>query len=162
MRFKPNKNARPSPTTSTTQKQLNRRRRMRWLLTSILIICSVAGGGLAAWILSNGIPGAGASAQQVQQISPEAMAQIAALLREKASRAGTQRKMDSQLIYELKMRSGAQIANGVQALETDIPYNDDGKAVLDVKATVSDALLSQLSAYGAEIVSSVPSMNSVR
>lgn len=162
MRFKIKRNAPSKSTTSTTQKQLNRRRMMRWLWSSTLIICSVAGGSLAAWILSNGIPGAGAKAQQVT-ISPEALAQIEALLREKAARAGTQRKMDSQLIYELKMRSGAQIAEGVQALETDIPYNDDGKAVLDLKATVSDSLLNQLrTTYGADIVNSIPALNSVR
>jgi hypothetical protein len=75
-------------------------------LTFTLIIFSGAGLGLAIWILSNGIPGSGASAQRVQ-ISPEAVAQIKALLEEKRSRAGAQLKIDSQLIYELRMRSGA-------------------------------------------------------
>ena len=105
MRFKLNRNARSKPVNLTTQKQLNRRRIERWLLTSTLIIFSVAGLSLAVWLFSNGVPGAGATAQ-LRDISPEALAQIEALIREKESRTGAEQKMDSQLIYELKMRRG--------------------------------------------------------
>jgi len=91
------------------------------------------------------------------------MAQIDALIREKESRTGAQRKMDSQLIYELKMRRGAMIAEGVRTLETNVPSNAQGKVVLDLKATkVSDALLNQLRTYGADIVNSVPEYSSIR
>src|SRR5262249_23156722 len=134
---------------------------MRWLLTSTLIIFSAAGLSLAVWLFSNGIPRAGAAAQQVADISPQALAQIEALLREKGSRTGAQQKMDSQLIYELRMQRGGLIAEGVQTLVTDLPY-DGGELVLDLKATVSDALLDQLKAYGANIVDPVPEQNSVR
>src|SRR5262245_21022429 len=70
--------------------------------------------------------------------------------------------MDSQLIYELKMRRGEMIAEGVRTLQTDLPYDDQGKPILDLKAKVSDALLNQLKAYGAEIVNSVPEHDSLR
>jgi Subtilase family len=95
-------------------------------------------------------------------MSPEALAQIEALLKEKASRTGAQQKMDSQLIYALKMRRGSMIAEGVRTLETNISYNAQGKMTLDLKAMVSDALLNQLKALGADIVSSVPGYNSLR
>src|SRR5262245_59457490 len=161
MMFKMNGNARSKSATLTTQKQLNRRRRMRWLLTSTLIIFSVGGLSLAGWLFSNGVPGAGATARQ-SDISPGAMAQIEALIREKDSRTGAQQKMDSQLIYALKMRRGAMIAEGVRTLETNIPYNNQGKMTLDLKAKVSDALLTQLQSYGADIINSVPEHNSIR
>jgi len=161
MMFKMNGNARSKPATLTAQKQLNRRRIMRWLLTSTLIIFSVGGLSLAGWLFSNGVPGAGATARQ-GDMSPQALAQIEALIREKESRVGAQQKMDSQLIYELKMRRGAMIAEGVRTLETNIPYNTQGKVTLDLKARVSDALLNQLKNYGAEIVSFVPEYNSLR
>src|SRR5262245_59076825 len=103
MMFKMNRNARSKPAILKTQKQSNRRRIMRWLLTSTLIIFSVGGLSLAGWLFSDGVPGAGAAAKQ-NEISPEAMAQIESLLKEKDSRVGAQQKMDSQLIYELKMR----------------------------------------------------------
>jgi hypothetical protein len=95
-------------------------------------------------------------------MSPEALAQIEALLKEKASRTGAQQKMDSQLIYALKMRRGSMIAEGVRTLETNISYNAQGKMTLDLKAMVSDALLNQLKALGADIVSSVAGYNSLR
>src|SRR5262245_10745248 len=161
MRFKMNRNAISRLTTSTTQKQLNRRRIMRWLLTSTLIIFSAGGLSLAGWLFSNGVPRAGATAQQID-ISPEALEQIEALITEKESRVGAQQKMDSQLIYELKMRRGEMIAEGVRTLETDLPYNDQGKVILDLEATVNDDLLNRLRSYGADIVNSVPEDNNVR
>jgi hypothetical protein len=96
-------------------------------------------------------------------MSPVALAQIEALLREKDSRTGAQLKMDSQLIYALKMRRGAMIAEGVRTLETNVQYNAQGKMTLDLKVNkVSDALLIQLQSYGADIVNSVPEHNSIR
>jgi hypothetical protein len=161
MMFKMNGNARSKPAILTTQKQLKRRRIMRWLLTSTLIIFSVGGLSLAGWLFSNVVPWAGATSRQ-GAMSPEALAQIEALIREKESRTGAQRKMDSQLIYELKMRRGEMIADGVRTLETDVQYNNQGKMILDIKAEVSDALLNRLKIYGAEVVNSVPEHNSIR
>ena len=48
------------------------------------------------------------------------------------------------------MRSGAQVARGVQTLEADVPYADDGHAVLDVKANLTTALTEGLAQLGAE------------
>ncbi|HEX8090098.1 MAG TPA: S8 family serine peptidase [Blastocatellia bacterium] len=134
---------------------------MLFLLPSVLTcLCLLA--VTVAGVFSNRIPKADAAAQMQNGISPEAMAQIEALIREKDSRTGVQMKMDSQLIYEVKMRNGQAVAEGVQAVETDLPYNDMGKVELDIKAIVDDSLLNQLRANGAQIVSSVPSEKSVR
>jgi Subtilase family len=161
MMFKMNRNARSRRAALTAQKQFNRRRIMQWLLTSTLIIFSVGGLSLVGWLFSNGVPGAGATAKQ-GAMSAQALEQIDALLKEKASRTGAQQKMDSQLIYALKMRRGAMIAEGVRTLETNIPYNNQGKMTLDLKAKVSDALLIQLQSYGANIVNYVPENDSIR
>jgi hypothetical protein len=131
-------------------------------LTSTLIIFSCAGLSLAGWLFSNGVPGAGAKAEQ-DDISSEALKQIEALIMEKGSRTGAQLKMDSRLIYELKMRSGAMIADGVRTLETDVQYDSQGNVTLDLKVNkVSDDLLNQLKAYGANIIDPVQEQNSVR
>ena len=50
------------------------------------------------------------STEPVADISPEALAQIEALLREKESRSSTEQKIDSQLLYELKMQAGLPVA----------------------------------------------------
>ena len=97
----------------------------------------------------------GAGAQQpATNVSPEALAQIEALIAEKDSRSPTQRKVDSQLIYEAKQRAGTPLAAGVQALENDVPYAPDGHPIVDVRARVTPELLDQLRGLGGEILSS--------
>jgi hypothetical protein len=128
---------------------------------SLLIICLlILAVGFAAF-LKNG-PRVGAAAQFIDGVSPEALQQIEALIAEKEARTGVQIKMDSQIIYELKMRSGRPVADGVQAVETDLEYTDQGKVALDIKANVSDTLLGQLRAEGAQIINTVAAEKSVR
>jgi Subtilase family len=129
------------------------------LVVVLLALCVVALVGGTS--LLSGRFGASAAPQD-NGISPEALAQIEALIREKESRSPTERKMDSQLIYELRMDRGEAIANGIRSLETDVQVTDTGKAELDITANVSDALLHQLRAKGVEIVSSVPEEDSIR
>jgi hypothetical protein len=104
---------------------------------------------------------AGATAQQ-GAISSGALEQIKALIMEKESWTGPRQKIDSQLIFEIKMRRGEMIAQGVRTLRTDLPHNDKGNLILDLKAKVSDALLNQLKALGAEVVNSFPKQDSLR
>ena len=118
------------------------------LLISLCGIAIVASGAL----FSSTVPKAAAAAQE-PDISPEAMAQIAALLQEKMNRTQTQQKMDTQLVYELKMDRGQAIADGIRALDTDVPVTDEGKAVVDITAAVSDGLVNQLQSNGADIIS---------
>src|SRR5262245_60327634 len=54
-------------------------------------------------------------------ISPEALAQIEALIAEKDARTPVQQKIDSQLLYEQKMESGQALGGGLWVIETDLP-----------------------------------------
>jgi hypothetical protein len=102
-------------------------------------------------------PGQPPSAQTVAaEISPEALAQIEALIREKDFRSDAQQKIDSQLIYELRMEFGQSIATGVSVLETDLPYAADGHIVVDVTARATTALFASLAARAVEVLSSDP------
>ena len=141
-------------------KKTKRRKIALSLLPSILTcICLVS--MMVAGVFWAKIPKLNAAAQIQNGISPEALAQIEALIREKDSRSGVQTKIDSQLIYELKMRNGQAVADGVQAVATDLPYDNQGRVELDISATVSDSLLDQLRATGARIQSSVRSAGSI-
>ena len=102
------------------------------------------------------------SNQPVADISPEALAQIEALIREKESRSEVEQKIDSQLLYEVKMQAGQPLAPGVDSLETDVPYADDGHVVVDVKAQVTADLRARLNSLGAEVLSSAPDGSSLR
>jgi hypothetical protein len=121
-------------------------------------VAAVAAGGL----VSGGRPASAAPAPQEPGVSPEALAQIESLIAEKESRTGAERKLDSQLVYELKMQRGQWVADRVREVETDVEYVDDGRVVVDIKADVSPGLLSQLRAGGAEIIETVASADSVR
>ena len=90
--------------------------------------------------------------QPAADISPEALAQIDALLAEKDGRTAAQRKIDSQLIYERKMEAGQPLASGIWAVETDLPYADDGHLVVDVRARAGSGLASRLPAAGIDVL----------
>ncbi len=96
------------------------------------------------------------AAQQLQQIddgiSAEAIAQINALLAEKASRTPVQEKIDSLLIYAQKMAKGQAIASGVSTLEVALPKTTDGRLEIDVRAKVTDDLINRIESLGTEVV----------
>src|SRR5262245_54992043 len=112
--------------TSITGNRPKRRGNTRVLIFLFLIVgCTLA--ALASGSLSpRGIQEATAS-QAPDDISPEALAQIDALIREKDSRTAVQRKIDSQLIYQTKMNQGLTVAENVSTLQTDVVVDNQGK-----------------------------------
>src|SRR4051794_26712481 len=108
-------------------------------------------------------PGQSPAAQSATaDISPAALAQIEALIHEKAFRSEDQQKIDSQLIAEWRMERGQPIAVGVPVTATDLPYAADGHVVVDVKARVTNGLIVSLSALGIEVLSSDPDAGTLR
>jgi hypothetical protein len=89
----------------------------------------------------------------LQGISPQAQAQIAALLGEKASRTPAQRKINSQILFAQRMARRQMIASGVRTLAVDLPMSDGNRVVLDVRATVTPGLLNRIRARGIQIIS---------
>jgi hypothetical protein len=94
----------------------------------------------------------GLAAQQPAGLSPEGMAQMAALLAEKASRTPAQLKMDSQLIDAAKMARGERIVSGLSTLGVTVSDANAQGVVVDVRANVTDGLLDQMRALGAEVL----------
>ena len=127
---------------------------------AILLVLLLAVPTLTSHLLADAAQDPQAPSQT--DISPEALAQIEALILEKETRSATDRKLDSQLIYELKMRAGVQVARGMQTIEADVPYADDGHAVLDVRAALTAALTEGLAQLGAEILSTSAAESTVR
>jgi hypothetical protein len=103
------------------------------------------------------------SAQQTNdRITDEAAQQIQALLAEKQSRTPAQQKIDSQLLYAIKIRRGDSIASAVPNLQTGVDIDDQGKVVVDIIGDVSGTFLEDLQNAGAEIRLSYPRYNTVR
>lgn len=148
-------------------------RRLAPSLFSIVVLTVLAAIGLGLTLLSDKVSRANAALQQQQalpgqrgdnsqDISESAARQIQALIDEKERRTPAQQKIDSQLLYTIKMRRGETIAQGVQSLETDVAYDDDGRTVVDIRARVTNALLRRLRAQGATILHSDARYESIR
>jgi hypothetical protein len=101
-------------------------------------------------------------------ISPEASAQIQALMQEKASRTQVQRKIDSQLLYAIKMQRGQPVAAGVQTLQTNVTYaekrveTDEPRAIVDVTAELTPALIQRFEVLGAQLLDATAGQRSAR
>ena len=88
--------------------------------------------------------------------------QIAALEQEKASRTLAQQKIDSNVLYTIRMLAGKEAAPGVVSLNTGVDVDDSNNLIVDITANVTGALLQQLHTAGAQIWYSNPRFRSIR
>ena len=84
-------------------------------------------------------------------VAPFAGAQRA--MSEKEARTPAQRKLDSQLLYEIYRRRGEAERKGVPSGATLVKIDGRGRALVDVRAEVGAALLKKIRASGATVVS---------
>lgn len=95
-------------------------------------------------------------------ISPGALQQIQALIQEKETRTPVQRKLDSNLLYALKMSRGQEIAAGVASIQTGLPTDPGAIVEVDITAVVTDRLLDTLERLRGSILSSYPAYRTLR
>ncbi len=100
-------------------------------------------------------------AQQFE-LTSSAVQQIEALLREKAARSQSERKVDSQLIYASRLRAGIPIAAELTALRSATSVDGEGRALVDIDAVVSGTLLERIRELGGAVVNSVAEYGVVR
>ncbi|HWX53143.1 MAG TPA: S8 family serine peptidase [Verrucomicrobiae bacterium] len=97
-----------------------------------------------------------------QDANAFAAQQIVALEQEKSSRTPAQQKIDSNLLYTIRMMRGQPAAPGVPFLHTGVDVDQNDNLVVDITANVTDALLKQLSAAGAVVLYSNANFHSIR
>jgi subtilisin-like proprotein convertase family protein len=110
------------------------------------------------------LPSAGRSlalAAEGEELSPQAVAQMRALLAEKEARTPAQRKIGSALLYQMKMSRGEAIAAGVRTLGTGVTVTK-GLTLVDIRARVTPALLDAIAAAGGIVTSSYPRYEAIR
>ena len=73
---------------------------------------------------------------------------------EKESRTAAQKKINSQLLYELYRRRGEAEAKGVPPGATLVKIDKEGRAYIDIRGTVSDTLVERVKALGGIVESS--------
>ena len=100
----------------------------------------------------SGIQGVGATAAQ----------QMLSLQQDKAARTPAQKKIDSNLIYTMRMLAGKPVADGVPFLDTGVDLDSNDNFVVDIVANVSDQLLQQLAAAGGQILYQNAGLRSIR
>src|SRR6185503_12861389 len=96
----------------------------------------------------------GQDKQPVLQISEAAARQIQSLIEEKASRTPEQNKIDSQLLYSLRLSRKEPLAKDIESLKTGLDADDKGAVQVDIRTTNSKPVIEKLNAIGAEIVNS--------
>jgi len=162
-----------SPRLSPTGRMTTRR--IAPSLFSGILLCVIAAVSLGLTLLSSTMYKVDAALQQASPlagdqeqssadkgISESAMQQIQALIEEKESRTPAQQKIDSQLLYAMKMRQGQMIARGIEKLNTEVATDDDGRTVVDISARVTGRLLRRLRANGAYVMYSDARYNAIQ
>jgi hypothetical protein len=84
-----------------------------------------------------------------------AKAQIQALMAEKASRTTAQRKMDSHLVYAMKIARGDAMLNAVRDIETNVETND-GRTLVEIRVAVTEETLKNIKRLGGEVIRAFP------
>jgi hypothetical protein len=140
------------------------RRSKRPALFTLILIVSVVALAVGSTLIPNKIFSSRAQQNDnpSQSVSTDVMQQIQALENEKESRTPAQQKIDSQLLYALKMQRSEPIAAGVNSLQVNVNQSDAGRVVVDISAQVDDQFLNFLSANGADVLSSSSEYRSLR
>lgn len=80
---------------------------------------------------------------------------------EKTLRTAAQRKINSQLLYEIYRRRGEAERKGVPPGKTDVRIDALGRALVDVRADVTTALQQKIRGLGGTIVSTSRESHSI-
>jgi hypothetical protein len=95
-------------------------------------------------------------------LSPQVLKQISALEDEKANRTPAEQKIDSQILYAIKMRRGLPVAAGVPAQRVNLQTDSKNRVLVDITATVTDALLNFITNQGGQVINDFPQYRSIR
>ncbi len=115
----------------------------------------------SAFSVSSG-PGSRAKEGAPVEISQTAWQQIQSLIQEKAARSPVQQKIDSQLLYAIKLNRREPIASSVQTLTVEVGADDAGLVTVDITALVDKQLLGDLDQMGVKVVSAFPRYHTLR
>lgn len=101
-------------------------------------------------------------AQDAVAVNANAAQQIQALEQEKGSRTAEQQKIDSNVLYTVRMLQGQAAAPGISFLHTGVELDQNDNLVVDITANVTDQLLRQLTNAGALVLYSSAQYHSIR
>jgi hypothetical protein len=100
-----------------------------------------------------------------EEVSPQGLQQIRALVAEKASRTPAQRKLATSLLYASRESRGLAMVQGLQPFRRTVSrarVESDGMVVVDIRGDVTDALLKAIAGTGGRVVGAYPALRAVR
>jgi hypothetical protein len=80
---------------------------------------------------------------------------------EKETRTAAQQKIDSQLLYEIYRKRGQAVEKQVPPAATLVRIDAKGRALVDIRARVTPALISRVKRRGGSIVSTSTEYHSI-
>ncbi len=95
-------------------------------------------------------------------IGVTAAQQMMALQREKNSRTPAQQKIDSNVLYTIRMLGGKPAAPGVSYLYTGVDLDASDNIVVDMVANVTDTLLEKITTSGGQVLYVNRALRSIR
>jgi hypothetical protein len=120
----------------------------------LVIVLLAAAGGIPRPAVSR-TPGSGAAvpgtADRAQAAGPS----------EKAARTPAQRKINSQLLYEIYRRRKEAARKGIPPEPTSVRIDRQGRALVDVRGDVTSALQTTIRALGGVIISKSAAHHSI-
>ena len=92
--------------------------------------------------------------EAAEELPPQLVQQINALLADKAARTPAQQKLSSDLLYAIRMARGEAAAPGIPTQRLSFAADANGRVLVTFKAQVTPGLLAQLQQSGAQNISS--------
>ena len=166
------------PGASCDRNRFKRVRLLRPIVTVLLAVVAILSSPLAAQTAKStdlqfhkfqpkvapeqAVSGMPSKGTPVDGISETAAQQMQALQQEKATRTPAQQKIDSNVLYTIRMLAGQSAAPGVPYLYTGVDLDASDNIVVDMVANVTDALLQQIAGVGGLVLYSNPGLRSIR
>jgi hypothetical protein len=145
-----------------------------WILGAALLLAA----GAAGPVLAQTVPGAPGGGRPVTaaghdlllppvaegRLRPEVLAQIGAVLAEKAQRTPAQAKIDSHLLFAMRVARGETPVGGERlrrAIVARVPVDEQQRTRVEIKGKIDGALLVALGDLGAEAIAAYPEYGSL-
>jgi hypothetical protein len=84
------------------------------------------------------------------------------LAQEKRTRTPAQKKIDSQLLYAIYRKRGEAKAKGVPSGELRVQFDEEGRAIVSIRARVTRRVLAKIKSVGGIIISQSERYNDIR
>ena len=117
---------------------------------------------LSATSISTSVAFAAEQSRANYNLSLRVIEQINTLAWEKAFRTRAQRKVNSQLIYAMKIKRGDMLKKSMPILKAAVEIASDGTTLVDIKARVTPSLLAEIERIGGTVINSFEQYNAIR